>query len=213
MTKTNAETRTPRVETLIAAAHRDRAALERRRDALRRSGIGEDHLPDQLTLMSFSLLGDHEREGLLVALREHWAALQSKGLAYGAIDRTSTAELRLLAHVRGHTEAIGTVWQQLLQSEGAPEPPRAIWRCARRVRGLWGEAARLHFRMDGVRNLLIDPDPVFGLQPALVAADPDGQHTGVFEFPLDNGEIRISLLHRGGEMYRHVVEAMVEEVI
>jgi hypothetical protein len=35
----------------------------------------------------------------------------------------------------------------------------------------------------------------------------------VFEFPLDNGEIRISLLHRGGELYRHVVEAMVEEVI
>jgi hypothetical protein len=83
---TNTEKDTRRIEALLAAAYLDRAALGRRRDALLRSGIGKDNLPDQLTLMSFSLLGDHERDVLLAALREHWAALQAKGLVYGAME-------------------------------------------------------------------------------------------------------------------------------
>jgi hypothetical protein len=200
------------VEALLAAAHRDRAQLEQRCDALRRSGIAGEHLPDPVTRMAFALLGDHERDALLGALRGHWGSLQSKGLVYGGVDAASTTELRLLAHVRPHTEAIGPLWQQLHEAEQAPEPPHGIWRCARRVRGLWGEPARLHFIMDGMRHLLIDPDPVFGLQPALVATDPNRRNSGWFQFPIDNGAIRISMLHRSGALYRHVVEAMVEEL-
>lgn len=201
---------TPRVEPLIAAAHRDLVTLRQRREALLRSGIDSDHLPDQVMLMAFALLGDHERERLLRGLRGHWAALQSKGLVYGSIEVATTPELRLMEQVREHADAIGPVWDQLRQADSAPEPPRGVWRSAKRVRGLWGQLARLHFTMDKVRHLLIEPDPVFGLQPTLVAADPQAHHTGLFEFPIDNGTIRITLLHDSGEVYRHLIVVVTE---
>jgi len=202
----------PRIEALLAAAHRDRALLERRCEALQRAGIAADQLPEPLARMAFALLGDHERETLVADLRADWGALQAKGLVAGAIQEAPTAELRLLAQVREHTAAIGSVWERLQEAAGAPEPPRGLWHCARRVRGLWGEPARVHFRMDGIGHLLIDPDPIFGLQPALLAADPDRRHSGSFQFPIDRGAIRISLLDRGGALYRHTIEALVEEV-
>lgn len=212
MMRTTAETAIPRIETLLAAAHQNLDALRERRTALERSGVGRDHLPDEL-VMAFALLGDHERDTLLAQVRGHWATLQSKGLVHGAIDDATTAELRLIEYVREHTDAIGPVWQQLREVVEAPEPSHDIWRCATRVRGLWGQLAHLHFSMQGVCHLLIDPDPIFGLQPALVAADPDDRHTGSFPFPIDNGAITISLLHRSGEVLRHVVQVMVEEVV
>lgn len=209
---TTAETATPCIETLLAAAHREHDALHKRRTALELRGIGRDLLPDDVALMAFALLAEHERDALLEQVRAHWAALQSKGLVYGAIDEAATAELRLLAHALPHTESIGPVWRQFREAVEPPEPPQEIWRCATRVRGLWGQLARLHFSVQGVSYLLIDPAPIFGLQPALLATDPDDGYTGSFPFPVDNGAIRISLLHRSGEVYRHVVEAMVEEV-
>jgi hypothetical protein len=208
---TTAETALPRIEILLAAAHRDLAALHKRRDALTRSGIDRNHLPDDVALMTFALLGDHERDMRLAEVHGDWAALQSKGLVYGAIDAASTAELRLLAVALPQTEIIGSAWQQLREAVEASEPPREIWRCARCVRGFWGQLARLHFSVQGVSHLLIDPDPIFGLQPAFLATDPDDRYSGSFPFPVDNGAITISLLHCSGEVYRHVVEAMVSE--
>jgi hypothetical protein len=210
--RTIAETAIPHIETLLAAAHRDLEVLRNRRSGLEIRGIGRDHLPDDMTLMAFALLGDHERDVVLGQVHGRWAGLQAKGLVYGAIDAASTAELRLLEHIREQTETIGPAWQQLRETVEASEPPREIWRSAARVRGLWGQPARLHFSVRGVSHLLIDPDPVFGLQPALLAIDPEVGYTGSFQFPIDNGTIAISLLHEGGEVYRHVVEAMVAEV-
>lgn len=206
-----AETAMPSIETLLAAAHRDLETLRNRCRALEIRGVGRDHLPEDTALMALALLGDHERDGLLARVRGHWAALQSKGLVYGAIEKAATAELRLLAHALPQTEAIGPAWQQLRETGEAPEPPQEIWRSAARVRGLWGQLTRLHFSVQGVSYLLIDPEPIFGLQPALLATDPDVGYTGSFPFPIDNGTITISLLHRSGEVYRHRVEAMVEE--
>jgi|GEM_PF-2910022 hypothetical protein len=202
----------PRIEALLTAAHRDRALLERRCVALQRAGIAAEHLPEPLARMAFALLGDHERATLMADLHGQWGTLQTKGLVAGAIEAAATAELRLLAHVREHTAAIGSVWERLQAAAEAPEPPRGIWHCARRVRGRWGQPARVHFRMEGIRHLLIDPDPTFGLQPALVAANPDRGQSGSFQFPIDRGLIRISLLDRNGALYRHTIEAMVEEV-
>jgi hypothetical protein len=204
-------TATPRIETLLDAMHRDLNALHERRSALVRSGIDRNHLPDGVALMAFALLGNHGRDALLAQISGHWASLQSKGLVYGAIDDAPTAELRLLALALPHAEVIGPVWRQLRETAEANEPPREVWRCPTRVRGLWGEEARLHFSLKGVSHLLIAPDPIFGLQPAMLAVDPDGGHTGWFAFPTDNGNITISLLHRSGEVYRHVVEARVGE--
>lgn len=203
--------RTPSVELLLAAAHRDLAALQQRREALQHAGIGSDLLPDKVALMAFALLGDHERDGLLAGLRGHWGALQAKGLVYGAVEGATTAELRLMEHVREHADAIGPVWDQLREPQNAPEPPHSIWHSTRRVRGLWGQPARVHFAMDNIRHLLIEPDPVFGQQPTLLAANPERRYTGSFELPIDNGNIRISLLHGSGEIYRYVVEVMTEE--
>ena len=99
--KTTDKTTAPHIETLLAAAHRDRDVLQERRGALLRSGIDSDHLPDELVLMAFALLGDHERDKLLEQVRAHWSELQSKGLAYGTIDDAATTELRLLARKLG----------------------------------------------------------------------------------------------------------------
>lgn len=206
------KTTAPLIEALLVSAHRDLDLLQERRGALLRSGIDNDHLPDELVLMAFVLLGDHGRDKLLGQVRAHWSGLQSKGLAHGAIDDAATAELRLLAHALPHTEVIGNVWQRLQDAEQVPEPPRGILRCATRVKGLWGQLARLHFSAQNVQHMLIAPDTIFGLHPALVAAEPSGHMAGALDFPIDNGAITISLLHRSGEVFRHVVQAMVEEL-
>lgn len=210
--KTAAEPAMPHIETILAAAHQNYAALRERRGALGRGGIGRDHLPDDVALMSFALLADHEWKAMLAEVRPHWAALQSKGLAHGTLENAATPVLRLLAHILSHTNAIEPIWQQLKGAVDASEPPHGVWRSATSVRGLWGQEARLHFSVQDVQHLLIDPDPVFGLQPALLALDPDTCHTGSFPFPIDNGAITMRLRHRNGNVYRQVIVATVEEM-
>lgn len=210
MMNTVAGSAKPYIETLLAAMHHDLAALEGRRDALERAGIARDHLPDEVALMAFALLGNHEREVLVAQLRPHWATLESKGCVYGAINEIITPLLRLLAHALPHANTIDPLGEQLRNAGDAPAPPSDVWRCAAHVGGLWGQQARLHFSMQDVQHLLIDPDSVFGLRPRLLAADPEARHTGAFSFPIDNGAITISLKHRNGEVYRHVVEVKVE---
>lgn len=199
----------PRIETLLQAAHRDLAALRERHGILLRSGISGDHLADATELMAFALLGDHERATILQRLRPQWTMLQSKGLAHGAIDNASTPELRLLDHALPHTEAIDDVWHRLANATEATEPPPGALRCVTRVRGLWGQLARLHFAARDILYLLISPDPIFGLQSALVAATPSGDCAGSFAIPIDNGSLTIALLGKNGAIYRHVVQAMV----
>lgn len=211
--KTASKAPQPRIEALLASAHRDYDSLRERRRALERTGIGSSHLPDDLALMSFALLGSHERGTLLTEIRGYWSTLQSKGLVYGAVDDASTAELRLLQHVQEHAESIGPVWQQLQEAINAPEPPDAIWRCAKYLEGSWGQPARIHFSVQGARYLLIDPDPVFRRQRSLVAANPNTRHTGTFIIPVDNGAVKISLLDRNGQVFRHVIQARVKEML
>lgn len=212
MTNTSSESAPPRIEALLSAAHRDLDAIRERCKVIELSGIVRDHLPDDLELRAFALLGDHERDRQLEQARPHWPELQSKGLAQGSINDATTAELRLLMHALPHIQAIDSVWSRLAAIERAPVPPLGTLRCATQVRGQWGQPARVHFAAQDVRHMLISPEAVFGLQPALVAAEPDGQTAGAFVIPIDNGEIAITLLHRSGEVFRHVVQTMVEEV-
>lgn len=201
----------PFIEILMDEAHRDRGVLLERREALTQSGIDPDHLPDDLALMAFALLGDHDRERLVGELRGDWTGLQSRGLAQGAIEGVATAELRLLAHALAVIDAIGSLWEQLREPGEAPRPPAEVWHGATRIRGLWGEWARLHFSLRDVRHLLIDFDPVFGLQPALLATHPDSGYAGRVGFPIDNGTITLSLLHRSGRVFRQRIEVGIEE--
>ncbi|MGH8598323.1 MAG: hypothetical protein ACREXT_16850 [Gammaproteobacteria bacterium] len=210
--KTTTDIVLPRIETLLLAAHRDRDALLKRRNALAIRGIDRDHLPDDVVVMAFALLGDHERDRLIAQLKNHWDALQSRGLAYGAINSATTAELRLLEHVREHVMAIGTVLHQLRETAAALPPPREIWRRTEPQCGIWGQMTQIDFSVQGASHLLIDPDPIFGLQHAVLAANPEHLYSGSFHVPIDNGDITISLLYRSGEIYRDVVRIAVEEL-
>ena len=206
----NAETPTHPVEALLNAAYINLKTLRERHCTLTRSGIDSDHLPREEALMAFCLLGDHERADLLEKIGEHWAILHSKGLVRGEIEVASSPELRLIAHALPFIDAIDDVWQRLSNAELAPEAPQQILRCATGVSGLWGQIARLHFEAQDVLYLLIAPDPIFGLQPALVAAEANGWCVGSFSFSIDTGSITISLLQRSGDLFRHVIHAVVE---
>lgn len=210
MTGTNARA-VLRIESLLVAAHSSLALLQQRRAALANSGIGSDHLVSRTAMMAFALLGDHARQNLLQELRPHWSTLQGKGLAHGSIDVTATPVLRLLAHALPHTQAIGSVWDQLVAVDSPPAPPRGVWKSAATVRGLWGQPARLHFRVTDADYLLIEPDPVFGVQSALLALQADTIHTGSIGIPVDNGDLRMRLRHRDGHVYCQVVNVRVEE--
>jgi hypothetical protein len=203
----------PRAEALIHAAHRCSVRLREGREALVRSGIADDDLPDEVSLMAFALLGDHDRVMLVEQLVPHWSALQSKGLAQGAIEEAVTPDLRLLAHALPHTDAIEDIWHRLGNIALAPAPPREILRCATRVSGCWGQQARLHVSAQDVFFLQIIPDPIFGLQPTLLAARTNGRCAGSFEFPIDEGAITLTLLTRSGEVFRHVVHSKIAEVV
>lgn len=210
MMRNNAHTKAARADALLDDAHRDYAALRDRREALIRFGIGSDHLPNEVTLMAFALLGDHDRADVAADLETHWESLQSKGLVRGAIADLPTPELRLLAHVQPLTDGIEDVWQRLQGAAQVPEAPHGVLRCASRVQGLWGQLARLHFSAKDAAYVLISSDPIFGLQPALLAADRSGQCAGCFSFPVDDGEIRLTLLQRSGDVFRHSVRGVVE---
>jgi hypothetical protein len=199
------------IEKLLVEAHRSYDALLKRRTALGLSGIDSDYLPTDEILKAYALLGAHGRDEVLGTVHEQWPALQNKGLAYGSIEDVTTPELRLLAHIEGYTETIGPVWQQLQEAVDVSAPPSAVWRCAKRASGLWGQLVRQRFSTRGVRHLLIEPEPIFGVQPALIAVDPDRPHSGSFQFPIDNGRISITLLHQSGTVYRQEIEVMVEE--
>lgn len=200
----------PRIEELLAEASHSVNVLTERRETIVRSGVDPDHLPDDMALKAFALLGDHERDDLLDYVRDHWPSLLSRGLARGSITSSVTAELRLLAHVLPHCEDVADIWQRLESVESMPEPPMGVLRCPTRVRGAWGRRVDLHFVLQHCQHALITPEPFFCLQPALVAADPNLRYAGRFQFPIENGFITITVLHRDGNVYRKLVEVSVE---
>ena len=202
----------PRVEGLLAAAHRNLELLRKHRSALERSGVDRVHLLADAAMMAFALLGDHSRESVIGELRAHWDGLQARGLAHGPLAAVPTPVLRLLTHALSHVQAIGTISEQLLAVADAPAPPADVWRGANAVSGLWGQRAQLHFTVRDADYVLIDPDRVFGLQPALLALDPDTSNAGSFPVPVDNGEVRMRLRHRDGHVFCQVVQVRVAEV-
>jgi len=199
------------VERLLSKAHRILPVLHDRRNVLQRSGIDRNHLPSDEALMAYTLLGDHEREEKLALIRDPWPDLQAKALVYGALADASTPELRLIEHALPHTDIITTVWDQFQLINDAAEPPRSVWHSAASVRGLWGQSCRLRFTVYDVTHLMIDPDPIFGLQRALLALGLSHSHSGSFMFPIDNGAISIKMRHHSGQIYRHIVNVRTKE--
>jgi hypothetical protein len=194
----------PRAEVLLEAAHRDVSIVHEHHAALVRAGITADRLPDEVTRMAFALLGGHDRAGVVRELEAHWETLLHKGLARGAIGAAATPLLRLLAHALPATAEIAHVWQRLQAAGDAPAAPPAVFRCASRVEGLWGQPARVHFQADDASYVLIAPDVVFGRQSALVAADASGRCAGYFSVPVEDGTVTCTLLRRNAEIVRHV---------
>jgi hypothetical protein len=206
------ETAVPKVETLLEAAHRNYELIHKRKKVFVRSGIPIDHLPEDTALMAFSLLGDHDRETIEGELAGCWQELLSKGLVRGSITKVPTAELRLLAHARPFTDAFDDVWQRLKTATQVADATPEIFRCAKRIDGLWGQEVRLYFDAYEVDQMLIIPDEVFALQSAMVVADTTGKLAGSFTFPLDDGIVTFKLMHRTGEIFRHDIQSRVKGV-
>jgi len=128
MSRAGEQQAVPCVEARLEAAHRDLALLRSRQQALVRVGLEADHLPDDLTLMAFALLGEHGRAELLGQLESQWNDLQTKGLVHGAIEQAPTALLRLVAHALPLTAAIDDILHRLENALDVPEPPHGVLR-------------------------------------------------------------------------------------
>lgn len=198
------------VEDLLATAHESLSRLLKQRALLQRRGIPRGGLPDDEILGAFALLGDHEADNLREALTTHWPALRAKGLVQGALAGTPAPELRLISCVLEYTATLRPLLDRLQDPEAihAPAPPSGVFQCARAIRGLRGQAARIHFLANEVDYLLIAPEnpTVFGCRPTLVAAEPFGQARGIIQLPIDSGVVNVTLLHNTGKLYRHRID-------
>jgi hypothetical protein len=201
----------PHIEGLLEAAHEHYAQLREQHAALVRSGIAAECLPDDVGLMAFAALGEHDRASVVRELEGQWETLLHKGLARGALKQAGSPWLRLLVHALPHTAAVEDVWQRLTTAVDARNAGPFELRCASRVQGHWGQLARVHFHAAEAAHLTIVPDPIFGRQPALVAADANGHCAGHFAVPVDAGEVTLTVLRRDGEIVRHVVRFVVAE--
>ena len=200
----------PRVETLLNAAYRDRAALRIQRTLLVRVGVGDEHLPDETVMTAFALLGDHGRADLVKELRADWPRLQAGGVVQGSLDDAPTPTLRMVLLALDMIGGLDDILRQLADVGEAPEAPPEVLRCSDHVQGLWGQEAHFYFSAHDAAYVRIGPDRVFGLQPALVAADETGWIEGSFVFPIDNGVITISVMRRDGEVFRKIVRVETE---
>lgn len=205
-------TTTPCVNDLLEAIYSNYEALITRTEVLVRSGIRTENLPEESSLKAFALLGDHDRKDLESKLKPHWQLLVSKGLVKGSLKATATPDLRLLTHSLSHTDALESTWERIEKASDIEDASLEVFRCSKRVTGLWGQPARLHFESFGIERALIIPDEVFGLQSAMVTADSSGKLAGSFIFPVDNGEITFKLLHRTGQIFQYIFSAQTKGV-
>lgn len=200
------------VNDLLDVIHSNYEALRFRTEVLVRSGIRTENLPEESLLKAFSLLCDHDRKDLERKLKPNWQILVSKGLVKGSIKGTATPELRLLTHSLPHTDALESTWERIENASDVEDATLEVFRCSKRVSGLWGQPARLHFESYGIECALIIPDEVFALQSAMVTADVSGQLAGSFMFNLADGDITFKLLHKTGQIFQYIFSAQTKGV-
>jgi hypothetical protein len=202
----------PSVNELLESVHLNYEMLKGRAEILMRSGISVENLPEDCALKAFALLGNHDRKALEKELIGNWQGLVSKGLAKGSINTTPTPELRLLIHAQPFIGALEDVWMRMEKATDIVDAAPELFRCSKRVIGHWGQPARLHFEAQGVECVLITPDKIFGLQSAIVTAEPSGRLAGSFMFPIDDGEITFKLMHSTGQIFRYIFGAKTNGV-
>lgn len=198
------ESRSPRVEQLLAQAWRYRPALRAARHRLLNYGLSEEQLPDAGQCDAWALLGDWERHRLL---QEHYANgefahLTAIGLARGDIAECETPLLRLFALAAPHLTGMRTVAERLQNPETVTVAGSEHFACANATQGYWGQPARIHWRARQTEFLWIKPDPVFGLAPALIALGID-ETLGYFPISVDDGTILFRALATDGRIYEH----------
>ncbi len=202
----------PNVNELLESVHFNYQTLKSRAKVLVRSGISIENIPEDCSLKAFALLGNHDRKALERELVGNWQTLVSKGLVKGLINTAPTPELRLMIHAQPFTDALEDAWMRMEKATEIEDAPSEVFRCSKRVIGYWGQQARLHFEAQGVERALITPDKVFGLQSAMVTAEPSGRLAGSFMFPIDDGEITFKLMHRTGQIFRYIFGAQTKGV-
>ncbi len=116
---------------------------------------------------------------------------------------------RLILHVAPLLASLESLWDRLMHAEDVePSTPEQL-RCVSRVRGLWGQQARVHFAAADVAHLLIRPAPVFGTESAVLTTGVDGRCHGSFMLPIDDGVVTLTLALRSGELRRHRIAVRI----
>lgn len=198
------EQTSPVIERLLTQAGQHRPALRATRQRLGNCGLSEEQLPNDRQCDVLAALGDWDRHRLI---HEHYAHgefghLTAIGLARGEIGQCATPLLRLFASVAPHLEGMRTVADRLRNPEAVSVAGLERFACADSAQGHWGQPARIHWRAKSVEYLWIDPDPCFGLAPALIALGSD-ETVGDFPISVDEGAIRFRALASDGRVYEH----------
>lgn len=200
----------PRIEVITADAYRLYSSLLNVRAALIAAGVAPDAAPSDDALRAFVLLGDFERNDIILIIQPHLAALQEAGLMQANLRDIPTAELRLFASVVDHIAALLTVSErfaagiELASADSAINAPKIA--CATSVSGLWGQHAHVQFAVTDAAWILIRPEPIFLVNEALLRCD-QRQTSGYFEIPVENGgSVLLAAMSLHGEVSTHLID-------
>lgn len=193
---------------LFTAAHDNWNLLQSYRLKLRNVGLREEDLPDSISVQAFALLGEHEKHIVEAKVSSLRSALDAMGLLPAAASIT-TPVMRLMLHVAPLLTSLESLWSRLMNTEQVDDASLAQLRCVSRVRGLWGQRARVHFAAVDTAHVLIRPGVVFSTEPAILTAGSDGRCQGSFTIPIDEGTVTLTLALRNGEMRRHRIAVSI----
>lgn len=192
----------------LKAVYENWKVLQRYRTLLRNVGLTQEDLPDDVSMQAFALLGVHDRHAVEAEFGRIRSAIDSKGLV-PLIEPIPTPLMRLMLHVAPLWDSVQSLWDRLKDSEQAPQTSPEHLRCVSRVRGMWGQQARVHFAVWDTAHVLIRPAPVFGTQPTMLTVARDGRCNGSFTIPIDDGAVTLTLALRNGDLRCHHIDVSI----
>lgn len=173
-------------------------------------GLRQDDLPLQSELQAFVLLGDHDKDELLKAAQPVLSQLAGKGLLMPHAGIVCTPALRLFIHIEPLLDVVESLWERLgTKAEIEPATADNLHCRPDQVIGLWGQQKWVDFAARDVTHVLVQPDTVFTINPALLIADSDNRCAGRFQIPVDMGGVTLTLALSNGELRRHRIAVQI----
>lgn len=207
----------PKIGVLLSKAHSDLDELKNLRSRLVSLGIDNDALPSDAVLMAFCLMGDHSRGDLLADFKRHLPLFLSRGLlTSGNVEELSTPRLRLLLQTTSglieHSISLSQAFDAGIAAWQADNPlyDGPTIRCADQATAIWGQTLKIMVTVIGAERLLIRPDPIFGLQEAIVSVE-SAKTTATVSVACDDGRIVLAAMAASGEVSVHNIHLSVLE--